>query len=167
MRLTEHYSLDEVRRSDTALRLGIDNTPPAEVIANASVAAMGMEKIRAVLGCATFVSSWFRCEALEWVLCAKDYSAWCVRHAMTADAESWAAYFRLKGHPQGWCIDFTAPNFGPPRAIVKQVKSSGIKFDQLIEEGTWVHASFDPRMRGEVLTATFRDGVPSYTTGVG
>jgi len=42
------------------------------------------------------------------------------------------------------------------------VKGSGIAFDQLIEEGSWVHASFDPRLRGQVLTATFKDGTPSY-----
>lgn len=166
MRLTEHFSLADLARSDTALRLGIDNTPGPEVIANASESARMMEKILAVLGCAIFVSSWFRCEALEWVLCAKDYSAWCVRHAMNADELAWRQYFRLKGHPQGWCVDFTAPNFGSPRQIIKQLKGSGIKFDQLIEEGHWVHASGDPRMRGEVLTATFKDGVPTYTMGL-
>lgn len=173
MRLTEHFTLEELRRSDTATRLGIDNSPSAEVIANASVSALGMEKVRSILGCAIFISSWFRCEALERILCAKDFAAWCVRHQVTQDEIAWAQYFRLKGHPRGWCIDFTAPQYGPPRQIVTTVKASGIKFDQMIVEGVtssgggWVHGSFDPRLRGEVLTATFKDGTPTYTNGVG
>lgn len=171
MRLTEHFSLEDLRRSDTAVRMGIDNTPGPEVIANASLAAMGMEKIRSVLGVAIFVHSWFRCEALERLLTRKDFDAWCFRHGKNIGtietlALAWHEYFSRKGHPQGYCIDFTAPSFGAPRQIVKSLKGSGIKFDQLIEEGNWVHASFDPRMRGEVMTATFKDGTPSYTMGV-
>lgn len=166
MKLTENFSLAEVNRSDTALRLGIDNIAPAPVVANASIAAMGMEKIRAVLGCLIVVHSWFRCEALERVLCAKDFAAWCYRHNKVQDELAWAEYFKRKGHPMGWCIDFTAPQFGTPRQIVKTIKGSGIRFDQLIEEGNWVHGSFDQRMRGEVLTASFKDGTPTYTMGL-
>lgn len=165
MKLTPHFSLDELRHSDTALRLGIDNTPSKEVIANASASSMGMEKVRSVLGAAIFVHSWFRCEALERVLCAKDFAAWCKRREREADEIAWAEYFKLKGHPLGWSIDFTAPNFGTPRQIVKTIKESGLRFDQLIEEGNWVHISFDPRLRGEVLLATFKDGTPTYTRG--
>lgn len=173
MNLSPNFTLEEVRRSDIAMRLGIDNAPPTEVIANATDAAMGMEKVRSVLGVLVVVHSWFRCEALERILCAKDFAAWCKLHdkpAPGADlddvAVSWAEYFKRKGHPKGWCIDFTAPQFGRPRQIVRVLKASGIKFDQLIEEGSWVHGSFDPRMRGEVLTATFKDGTPTYTQGV-
>lgn len=169
MRLSDHFTLEELRRSDTAVRMGIDNTPPAEVISNGIDAAMGMEKVRSVLGVLVVVHSWFRCEALERILCAKDFAAWCKLHGkagpgaeLAAVEISWAEYFARKGHPKGWCIDFTAPQFGTPRQIVRVLKASGIKFDQLIEEGTWVHASFDPRMRGEVLVATFKDGTPSY-----
>jgi putative chitinase len=47
---------------------------------------------------------------------------------------------------------------------VRALKNAGIQFDQLIEEGSWVHASFDPRMRRELLTARFdASGTPTYT----
>jgi hypothetical protein len=46
------------------------------------------------------------------------------------------------------------------------LKGSGIAFDQIILEGSWVHVSFDPRLRGQVLTATFNAGTPTYTNGV-
>lgn len=166
MKLSENFTLEELRRSDTAVRLGIDNTPPAWVITNATDAAMGMEKIRSVLGVLVIVHSWFRCEALERVLCARDFPAWCERHEKLQDELAWAEYFKRKRHPKGWCIDFTAPQFGTPLQIVRRIKGSGIKFDQLIMEGNWVHGSFDPRMRAQVLTATFKDGAPTYTQGV-
>ena len=36
--------------------------------------------------------------------------------------------------------------------MCRAVAGSQLAFDQLIEEGTWVHISFDPRMRRQVLT---------------
>lgn len=165
--LSDHFTLEELTDSDTAVRLGIDNTPPADILPHLTVTALGMEQVRRVLERPIRVHSGFRCEALEKVLCAKDYAAWCARHGKEQDDVSWAEYFARKGHPQGYCVDFTCPAFGQPVAIVRVLKASGIKFDQLIEEGTWVHASFDPRMRGQVLTARFdKHGTPTYTQGV-
>lgn len=35
---------------------------------------------------------------------------------------------------------------------------------QCIMEGTWVHISFDPRMRGQFMNAKFdRNGKPTYS----
>jgi putative chitinase len=167
MKLTEHFSLEELWHSDTAVRMGIDNRPPPIIVDRLHELAVGLEKIRAVLGLPLLVNSGYRCEELEWVICAKDYSAWCARRERDADEAAWAEYFKTKGHPQGYCGDFTCSAFGAPRRIVRAVFDSGIRFDQIIEEGTWVHASFDPRMRHEALTATFKDGVPSYSRGIG
>ena len=56
---------------------------------------------------------------------------------------------------------------GTPREIVRAIVALHIPFDQCIEEGTWVHISFDPRMRCQTLTAHFdASGKPSYTQGV-
>jgi hypothetical protein len=38
-----------------------------------------------------------------------------------------------------------------------------LKFDQLIYEKTWVHISFDPRMRGNILTLK---GKGKYAKGI-
>lgn len=171
MKITEHFSYEELRRSDTATRLGIENTPPPNVKAAAADTAGGMEKIRALLGSRIQITSWYRSEALERLLTKKDFEAWCFRHGKNIGTlelldAAWKEYFSRKGHPTGYCVDFIAPTFGSPRQIVKAVKGSGIKFDQIIEEGSWVHVSFDPRMRGEVLTATFKDGTPTYAYGL-
>lgn len=165
MRLSEHFSYEELTASDTAVRLGIDNTPPPEIVPHLTVLAHGLEQIRKVTGHALIVHRGYSCEALEKILTAKDFAAWCVRHGKNP-ATAWPEYFERKAHPRGYAGDFICPAFGTPIEIVGVVKASGIKFDQLIEEGTWVHASFDPRLRGEILTATFKDGTPTYTTGI-
>lgn len=163
MNLSPHFTLEELAHSDTALRLGIDNTPPAVVVANLEVLAVGLEGIRSVLGHPMRMLSGYRCEALERVLCAKDFAAWCKRRGRVADEESWQVYFLAKAHPFGWAADWTCQPFGTPLVCVRAVAASGIRFDQLIEEGTWAHSSFDPRLRGNVLTASFApDGTPSY-----
>ena len=161
--LTEHFSLEELCISDTAVRLGIDNTPRDPIVlANLQTTAEGLEQVRRVLGYPMRSLSGYRCEELERILTAKDFAAWCTRHNKHSEA-GWLEYFENKAHPRGYATDFICPAFGPPVEIVQILRKSGIKFDQLIEEGSWVHASFDPRLRGQVLAATFaKDGTPSY-----
>lgn len=167
MNLSLHFTLEEAVHSDTAIRLGIDNTPGALVLSSMKDAAQGMESVRALLGGKPIrVNSWHRCEALERVLTAKDFAAWCSRHGKVQDEAAWREYFDRKGHPKGYCVDFTAPEFGTPEAVAKAIRDSGIPFDQLILEGTWVHLSFGPALRRQVLSATFKDGTPSYSAGI-
>lgn len=165
MQLSEHFTLEEGMDSPNALRLGIDNTPDDATVERMQVAAAGMEQVRETLGFPIHVNSWFRSEEWEKVLTHKDYVRWCSAHGYEVNDQSWALYFSRKGHPKGYAIDFVCPQFGTPLNIVHAIASCSIKFDQLIQEGTWVHISFDPQMRGQVMTATFTDGVPNYTTG--
>jgi hypothetical protein len=78
-------------------------------------------------------------------------------------------------HLSGYAADFVCPQFGSPLAIVqklaqfaKQTPShqTSFAFDQVIQEGTWVHISFAPAMRGNVLTAHFNNGSATYSLGV-
>lgn len=142
--LTEHFSLPELVHSSTAVRLGIDNTPPDDILPNLRVLAQGLERVRSVLGHPIHVDSGYRCDVLNAA----------VRGSRTS------------AHLMGYAADFTCPAFGTPLEIVRVIIGSGIKFDQCIQEGTWVHISFDPKMRGEVLTAHFKNGQASYTQGV-
>lgn len=164
MKLTDHFTLAELSRSDTATRLGIDNDPPTVLLPNMATLALGLEQCRARLNHTPLhILSAYRCEELERVLCAKDYAAWCRRHGRHVGVESWAEYFARKAHPKGWAADFVCPAFGSPQAIVGALQDCGIRYDQLIGEGTWVHISFAPAMRGEVLSAQFINGQPAYT----
>ena len=162
MQLTEHFTLEEFVVSNTAMRLGIDNTASDEITINLIVVANEMEKIRTFLGDKSIrINSGYRCEELEKVLCAKDFGGWCSRHGKDKET-AWPEYFANKGHPKGFCADFVCPDFGTPTDIVAALRKTDLVYDQLILEGTWVHVSFAPAARMMAMSATFDNGVPSY-----
>ncbi|HRP11064.1 MAG TPA: D-Ala-D-Ala carboxypeptidase family metallohydrolase, partial [Terricaulis sp.] len=63
-------------------------------------------------------------------------------------------------HLQGHSVDFTAPAFGDAYAIAQAIAASPeimAEVDQLIfENGRWVHISFAPQRRGQILTSHYR-----------
>lgn len=129
--LSNNFSLAEFIESDTAMRRGIKNVPSAKVLARLRNTAEQMEKVRDILGDVPIrVTSGFRSAALNVA----------VGGSATSD------------HVDGDACDFQAPAFGPPINICHAIVKSGLRFDQLIEEGTWCHISFGPRMRQQVLT---------------
>lgn len=147
MKLTPHFSLEELTRSSTAARLGIDNTPSEEVLHNLQETAERMEILRKLLGVYSspiYVDSGYRSPELNKAVGGSKTSA----------------------HLTGLAVDFVCPSVGTPKEIVQVLARSGLQFDQLIQEGTWVHVSFDPRMRGQVLTARFGASGVTYTVGV-
>lgn len=168
MQLSTHFALDEFTFSATAVRNGIVNDqPPAEVMANLTTLAFALEQVRDTLGGhAIRIDSGYRCEALERILCVKDFRNWCARRGISPNTDNWPLYFATKAHPKGFAADILCPDFGDPATIVKAIAASGIPFDQCIMEGTWVHFSVAPEMRHEVLTATFGADGPTYTEGL-
>ncbi len=140
MKLSEHFTLEELTFSQTAVRNGINNNPSQAVKNNLRVLADNLEKIRTFLGHPLRISSAFRCMELNRKIGGSVNSA----------------------HMDGLAADFTCEKFGKPIDVVKALHKSGIKVDQVIEEGTWVHVSFDPKMRQQFLTVTFINGKPSY-----
>lgn len=135
MNLSPHFTLAELTTSETAARRGIDNDPPPEVVERLRHTALGLEAVRIRLGAPIIVSSGYRSLELNRAVGSKD----------TSD------------HTRGDAADFICPGFGAPSTIVSALKDSGIQFDQLICEFAdgpnrgWVHISFGPRMRGQVL----------------
>ena len=140
-KLTENFTLEELTFSQTATRKGINNEPSDTVKANLQVLAQGLERIRAILLCPLHISSGYRSVELNKLIGGSGKSA----------------------HMDGFAADFTAPAFGNPEAIVRQLKRTGIKCDQVIMEQNWVHVSFAPAMRNQFLTATFKNGVATYS----
>lgn len=129
MQLTEHFTLDEL--TVTSHR-EIDNTAPIDIVDKLKVVARGLEHVRLLLGVPVLVNSGYRCPALN--------------SAVGGAADS--------QHMKGEASDFIAPAFGTPYEICCALEASDLRFDQLIFEGTWVHASFvDYRMpRRSILT---------------
>lgn len=165
MQLSTNFSLAELTFSSTATRNGIDNSPPAEIVSALTATAAGLELVRALVGHPLHVDSGYRCEALEKMLCAKDFRGWCERRGLSPNTDNWPAYFATKAHPQGYAADVVCDAMSPAE-MVKLVVGSGIRFDQCIMEGDWMHISFAPEMRQVVLTATFGPNGPTYTEGV-
>lgn len=121
--ISENFSWHEVEFSDTAERLGIDNSLPKEMEWIAAKTALQMEKVRLVLDSPVSVDSWYRCPRLQ--------------------LEP-AFYNPTSQHPKAEAVDFVSPKFGIPVQICKKILASGIiVFDQLILEHSWVHISFN------------------------
>lgn len=134
--LSPHFSLEELCFSDTAIRLHIDNDPPAALHGNLKRLANGLERVRQLLNNnAIIVSSGHRCKRLNEAVHGQPNSQ----------------------HVEGNAVDFRCPTYGPPSQIVKLIQKSGIEFDQCILEfpgspnGGWVHISFSDNPRKQVL----------------
>lgn len=136
MLLTPHFTLEEMVASQIAQRRGIDNTPPPAVVDRLRHTALGLEAVRIRLGAPLLISSGYRCQELE--------------RALKGKPPEWVS---SSHHTTGDAADFICPGFGAPVTVVSALMNAGIEFDQLIHEfGRWVHISFAPRLRGQVLT---------------
>jgi hypothetical protein len=143
------FWLSEFLESDTATRLGLNNTPgEAELASIRTMLAPGMQSVRDCLGQPVFISSGYR--------------------APVVNRAVGGAIFPPSQHTLGQAADFKSPAFGMPITIARYLveHSSQVRFDQLICEGSWVHISFAPKPRGQVLTAHFGSGGTTYTRGL-
>ena len=120
--MTPHFSLAEFTASDTAARLGIDNSLPNELREAAHRTLEMMERIRSHLGVPITITSGYRCEALNRAIGSKPGS----------------------DHTLAFAVDFKASRAGTPAKIAKSLESviGVLGIGQLILEfGTWVHVS--------------------------
>jgi hypothetical protein len=134
MKISEHFTLEELSFSETAARLGLDNTPNPFVVANLGLVAVVMEKIRSLLGDRPIVVH-------------SGYRSVEVNRAVGGVATS--------AHCHGLACDFVCPVFGTPPKVALAILSSGIEYDQLILEYGWIHVGLAQGgmvSRREVLT---------------
>ena len=137
--LSPHFSLEEMTATS---HRNLDNTPSADIVEVLTDTARNMEFVREHLNSQPIhVNSGYRSPA--------------VNAAVGGVADS--------AHMTGHACDFICPSFGTPLEVCRKLQESGLHFDQVITEGTWTHISFDPKMRGQVLTKAANGG---YTTGL-
>ncbi len=121
--LSEHFTLEELTFSQTAARKGLDNTPSKEIVLNLTYTANKLELVRELLGNKPLIIS-------------SGYRSPEVNKAVGSTA-------KRSQHLTGEAVDFTCPQFGTPRQIVKAIQASDIDYDQVILEfDRWVHISF-------------------------
>jgi uncharacterized protein YcbK (DUF882 family) len=120
-RLSPHLTLNEFTHSDTATRLGIDNSLPENLLQAAMLTGVMLERVRDVLGTPMLISSGYRCPELN--------------KAIGSGPSS--------DHPKAAALDFKAPRFGSPlvicQALLPHMQQLGI--GQMIYEHSWVHIS--------------------------
>lgn len=142
MKISEHLSLAEVTRSDSAKRKGISNEPTAEHLENFKKLAENVfEKIRNHFGVPIHISSGYRSKALN-------------------DAVGGS---KTSQHSTGEAIDIDmdGSSDGVTNVMVFNYIKDNLQFDQLIWEfGTkdspdWVHVSYESsgKQRKQILRA--------------
>lgn len=151
MKLTKNFSLSEFEKSNTALRLGIDNSIPEEyVLRLQGLAENVLQPVRDHFG-PVIVSSGYRSPELNKAIKGSSKSQHCSAEA----------------------ADFEVP--GVSNKEVAQWIVDNCRFDQLILEfydpedpnSGWIHCSFSLEYcRYETLTATKENGKTKYIKGL-
>jgi len=138
MRLSPHFTLEEMEASDTARRLGICNKAPSGVVRNLGFLASNLlEPLRTLIDKPIYISSGYRCEKLN--------------KAVGGSATS--------QHRYGQAVDIEVIGMST-KTLYTIIKNSKLQYDQLILEKTkhaeWVHISFCKHNRHQNLI--YKDG---------
>ena len=148
-RISEHVSYKEGVKSNTATRLGIDNTPSAYELSNMGILCDHIfEPLRQWVGGPIKINSFFRCEELNRAIGGSSRSQHC----------------------QGRAIDLDDTFGHKTNAEMFQYIRENLNFDQIIWEfgdetnPDWVHVSFisESENRGRALKAVREDGKTNY-----
>lgn len=152
MQLTKNFSLSEMVKSNTAVRLNIDNTPGEKEVVNLKTLCENvLQKIRDHYGVAVDVSSGFRCAKLNVAVKGSPTSDHCFGQAADIEIEGITNPDLAK-----WIID-------------------NLQFTQVILEfyergksnSGWVHVSYvKNNLKKQVLTAIKKDGKTVYLPGL-
>ena len=152
MNLTANFSLSEMVKSETALRHDMDNTPgEAEIASLRLLCEKILQPVREHYGKGVKVNSGFR----------------------HPDVNAKVGGSKTSDHCKGQAADIEIP--GVANADLAAHIVDTYKFTQVILEfytpgvpdSGWVHVSYDPaNLKGQVLTATKKDGKTVYLPGL-
>ena len=152
MKLTANFSLEELTKSETGLRLGLDNDPDDTQLANlVALCECVLQPVRDHFGKGVKVNSGLRTLAVNRAIGSKD----------TSD------------HVKGMAADIEIPSV--PNAELAQWIADNLEFRQVILEfytpgipdSGWVHVSYNPGdNKKQTLTATKQRGKTVYLPGL-
>lgn len=146
--LTEHFSLEELTHSDTAVKKGIDNTPSDEIISHLKeLAEKILEPLRVAWGSGIKINSGYRGPALNKAIGGSNTSA----HSIGYAADLYPS--------NGKIAEFKS-------FVMKWLKNNNIAFDQYINEfsGTsqWVHIGlYNRSMQQRKQYLKYKNGIYS------
>lgn len=146
--LSPNFSLHEMTKSETALRLNLDNTPSDQVVANLKMLAVNvLQPVRNHFQRGVKVNSGYR----------------------SPDVNQAVEGSRTSDHCRGCAADIEIPGIANYE-LAKWIKEN-LKFKQLILEfytlgipdSGWVHVSYDPYdLRCQTMTAIKDNGKTVY-----
>ena len=152
MNLTANFSLHELTKSETALRMGLDNTPgPVETEYLKILAERVLQPVRDHYGKGVKVNSGYR----------------------SPESNAAVGGSRTSDHCKGQAADIEIP--GVPNAELAQWIMDNLEYTQLILEfytpgipdSGWVHVSYDPdNLKKQELTAMKVAGKTQYVPGL-
>lgn len=117
--LTRNFELSEFTTSQTAARLGIDNKPNAQALANLIRTASLLEHVRALFGKPIRISSGYRSDAVN-------------AHIGGA---------KTSQHVNGCAVDFTVHGVAL-KDVMDAIIANDLPYDQCIyEHAAWIHIS--------------------------
>jgi zinc D-Ala-D-Ala carboxypeptidase len=150
--LTANFSLHELTKSETALRMGFDNTPgEKETAALKLLAEKVLQPVRDHFGKGVKCNSGFR----------------------SPESNAAVGGSRTSDHCKGQAADIEIP--GVPNAELAQWIMDNLEYTQLILEfytpgipdSGWVHVSYDPdNLKKQELTAMKVAGKTQYVPGL-
>lgn len=150
MKISQHLTLAELIRSESAKRLGISNMPTPEHLENLKQLAENIfEPIRNHFGSPIYISSGYRSQALNAAIPGSSINS---------------------QHSRGMAIDIDMDGTDIKNSAIFEYAKT-LPFDQLIWEfGTkdnpdWLHISYSPLNRKQILYATKRKGKTIYNKG--
>ena len=151
-KLSDHFTLEEFTKSQTAIRRGINNQPTSTQTDRLKLLCQKvLEPVRVHHRKPVRISSGFRSESLNWAIGGSQTS----QHS-----KGEAADFEIKGVSNQEVAEWIRDN---------------LEFDQLILEGAkpddpnagWIHVSYSKsRARQMAMTATFIGGRAKYSSGL-
>jgi hypothetical protein len=152
MNLSANFSLKELTKSDTATRLGIDNTPNEETIDNLkTLCDKVLQSVRDHFGKTVTVNSGYR----------------------SSETNQATGGSKSSDHVKGQAADIEIA--GIPNAELAQWIMDNLDYTQLILEfytqgipdSGWVHVSYDPNnLKKQELTAVKVAGKTQYLNGL-
>ena len=152
MQLSKNFSLNELTKSDTALRHDMDNTPPPEAIeCLRALCDNVLQPVRDHFGKSVRVNSGYRHPDVNAKVGGSKTSDHC--KGMAADIE-------IAGVPNHELAQWIADNL-EYRQIILEFYTRGVP------DSGWVHVSYNPAdNKKQLLTATKVDGKTTYLNGL-
>jgi hypothetical protein len=152
MNLSANFTLKELTKSDTATRLGLDNTPDDEALENLkTLCEMVLQPVREHFGKSVTVNSGYR----------------------SPESNAAVGGSKTSDHCKGMAADIEI--VGVANADLAQWIMDNLEYTQLILEfytpgipdSGWVHVSYDPNnLKKQELTATKVAGKTTYLNGL-